>query len=377
MSESEMINFKKNDEIIKEIEENNKKRFNQLLNSSRNIELIYRKMLDNEIPKEAVDFSGKNILFLCTSLRDFKKFIDLGVDINQRDNNGQNIAFKEQHIPYIQKLINDDVLKVKDIYDASGNTPFFKASDSYFETFLEKGVNINHLNKKGESALFPSNSRKTDKLIKLGIDTSITSKKGMHPLFGANLNKTLTLLKYNTDINVINKETGNNALFYINELETLSYLVDYGIDLNLINFQGENALFNATSFEIFRQLIEEYKLDFNLINNKGETVLFRKHEEKARLLLDKGVDPYVKDKNGKTAITSIPNPETLKMYMSKNIKIRDYVIAKGVENIKNNFKINEELKFEILERYTYEEKEIILPPSENKIEDKQGGKKRL
>lgn len=372
-----MIDFIKNDEIIKKISEDNKKRFDQLLNSSRNIELIYKKMLKGEMDKNALDFSGRNILFSCTSLRDFKKFIDLGVDINQRDNSGQNLAFKEQFIPFIQKLISEEKLIIKDIYDINGNSPFFKASDSYFEIFLEKGLDINHKNKKNESALFYSNSRKSEKLINLGIDTSILSKKGMHPLFGANLNKTLIFLRNNIDVNIVNPVNGNNALFYITNFETLSYLVDYGINLNLINKKGENALFHSSSLEVFKQLLEEYNLDYTIINNRGESLLFRKHEEKSKLLIEKGIDVYIKDKNGKTAISYIPNPNTLKLYMSKNIKITEYVKSKGIDNIRSNFKIEEKLKLEILKRYVNEEKELLLSLKKDDDEKEEGGRRRL
>jgi len=377
MSSESVFNFEKNDELIENIQAENKKNFLQILNSARNLESIYKKMVSGEISTNATDFMGKNVLFHCSTLRDFKRFIDLGVYINHRDNTGQNLAFKEQHIPYIKKLIQDNHLNIKDVYDKYGNNAFFKASDSYYEVLFEKGLDINHLNKNNESALFYSNARKTESLLKLGINTSFFSNDGMHPLFGANLNKTLVMLKYNADVNVINPLTGCNALFYITEIAVLSYLIDNGINRHHLNNRGENALFNANSFEVLRQMIDIYNLDFNLINKKGETVLFRKHEDKTDYLLEKGIDPYKKDKKGFTAMAYIPSCEALKIYLKRNIKIRDYVINKGINTIKDNFKIPDDIKEEVMKRYTNEEKEILLSHTLDEGSEKEGRRKRL
>ena len=89
--------------------------------------------------------------------------------------------------------------------------------------------------------------------------------------------------------------------------EIAKYFLEKGVNQNAKDEDGEDVLFyaiRANNTPLVKLLLETYKHDVNTKNNQGETPLFlaaQNAKSLVSMLLAKGANPKVMDKNGRTA----------------------------------------------------------------------------
>lgn len=212
---------------------------------------------------------------------------------------------------------------------------FFRAiklgDDVAVKGFIQGGMNPNAANEDGETALTYALKNSDDKLIKVLIEKADINKRdeqGYAPLHLA-LKKEKDeifklLLEKGADVNVpgrANKKVGDQTVLYVavarNDEDLVRDLLKRGADPNKADSDGALPLVDAVmnprlNIEIIKMLIEK-----GADVNKQETVsqanalIFLAtntqaskdaRTEAAKLLLAKGADKSLKDKDGKTAL---------------------------------------------------------------------------
>ena len=82
-------------------------------------------------------------------------------------------------------------------------------------------------------------------------------------------------------------------------------LLQKGVDVNERDNDGRTALHYATTADVLRVLLECPDIEINLTDNEGRTALhyatMRGERLPLRVLLEKGIDPNVRDKYDKTS----------------------------------------------------------------------------
>lgn len=183
-----------------------------------------------------------------------EKVLSFFDDINMLDNNNQNLLF---HL-------------VEDGYDSYESLQFI----------LKKGIDINCINKNGETAIMY--------LIKL-------------------------IIKYSQDRSIDPYEEKNL-------LELIPVLIEEGIDLSICDSDDENILTISTKamHQDIVSILLEYDCDPNLLTNKKENALSvacmmgNKALDIMYLLLDYGASPNIEDIEGKTILEKLIDIELFK-----------------------------------------------------------------
>lgn len=143
--------------------------------------------------------------------------------------------------------------------------------------------------------------------------------------------KTLTeLYSINSDtVNALNQNQHSPLIIavYNQQIAVAKYLIDHGADVNYQFTQG-NALHGAAykGYKDAAQLLVNYNIDINAKDANGSTPLIYAtlfgHNQLAKLLLEKGATPLVKDQTGSSAYDyaqQLSNEELISLY-SKHIK---------------------------------------------------------
>lgn len=147
-------------------------------------------LINNGINIHQINHKGENALYKETgSVDNFKKLIEMGVDVSKKANSGANVLFSIAHLKI------DPFLKFKECFkyglslndsDNYGETPLFEIHGSNKEMldfFIENGADINHLTNDNENALMKTNDWETMLyLIENGINVHQVDKDGMNAL---------------------------------------------------------------------------------------------------------------------------------------------------------------------------------------------------
>lgn len=196
----------------------------------------------------------KNSKFI--SFNEIKEMIEIGLDINAVDENGQNALW------YIKELEDLNFL-------------------------IERGININQLSNKNENFLFEYVSQVTTfnfiekEVVETAIKTSLNINniniKGENVLFSA-ARKNIKCLQFLLNLNLINcyqlNNNGENILYFIDDKKTVDVLINnIGFDKNIVNNHGESLLFNR-NFDTIAMLVE-LGVNKKIKDFKGRTYLDR------------------------------------------------------------------------------------------------------
>lgn len=88
-------------------------------------------------------------------------------------------------------------------------------------------------------------------------------------------------------------------------LELMDYLIKKGCDINKKDVDGNTAVFFAAGEKERLEMLLDKGADINYLNNKGETALMQAAKInslwKTETLLKAGANPFIKNRNGKTA----------------------------------------------------------------------------
>ncbi|ORX63539.1 ankyrin, partial [Anaeromyces robustus] len=242
------------------------------------------------------DTNGNHLLFYTSLKNDIettKFLIKVGSDINLKDKLGDSIFNKmlyNNNQDIMLELLNHTNLLLNEP-NCRGETPLiisiklYKSNNRYNNKYsdiinllIEKGSNLNHIDKSGKSALVYAVSNGLSKITKLLIEN------------GANINhhfgdNNISILIYAIQQNKVTIKEG-----YYGDIERIEsnhtngiikYLIDNNADINYKDADGKSALIYSlhnNNDEISEYLIN-YGADVNIIKEKDE--MFSNNDNKS------------------------------------------------------------------------------------------------
>ena len=139
------------------------------------------------------------------------------------------------------------------------------------------------------------------------------------------------LIEKGIDIQVVNK-SGYDAFLYsvkFNFTKLAELLIEKGTDIKRKNMNGQNALIlsaKAGNYQLSKLLLDK-GLKVNTVDNEGNTPLIlailSENMELAKLLIEKGADLNAKNSLGYTALDMIKS--------SSNLKLKSFIIESGTK----------------------------------------------
>lgn len=189
--------------------------------------------------------------------------------------------------------------------------------------FIAQGADINTETSLGDNALFFSDAETTSYLIEQGININHANKQGETAIFHSEKDALKVLLNAGLKVNHTNLYN-QNALFFVNDLESIDILVKAGISINHVDSLGNNALMtllpileeNEERFQIIDYFLE-HGLNINQVNHKGHNLLFVGGYQYAKIFIDEGIDINQIDSEGDSILLF-----TLKKgYYAKNLNM--------------------------------------------------------
>lgn len=289
-----------------------------------------------------------------------KIFIENGIDINSKDNNGRNVlydALSFGNINFIEYLLTFDKLEINNI-DNFGNSIMYhkevRQNDDLAISLIKKGANTTFKNSDGSNFLLTTILKGIDSIEvvqaaledeKVSLEDEVYSQskivieltKYLITLEDKSLRTKLLemfdfLLSKGANLSTIDKE-GNSCLIYAVEskdLEVVKYLLKNKIDPNIKNNEGQTALSLAVydgmhSFDIISNLCS-FGIDLFVKNNDNQTI----YEILNELILythgkKEFIDSYLQDK----VIQDARYIEVLQYLLEKNEKSLDILDSNG------------------------------------------------
>lgn len=251
---------------------------------------------------------------------------------------------KNLPVPVLQIIVDNGC--PADTYDHSENTLLFrKLTPQIGRWLVEQGLDVNHKNKGNETPLEKAIENGNKALVKTlldnGADLHHKNKEGNSMFYFALVDKVDyelfdVLCEYDSPNFYETNHTGNSVLFnYIDRLtspgekqvEYLEKLLEMGADVQQMNttiYGQEKTPMEAAIAKdvvIFETALKYYPHDVNQAGNNGNTLLHKvcgmdlnfdetKAKDlyrKAKLLLNKGADPSIRNSEDKTAIDLASN----------------------------------------------------------------------
>jgi len=273
--------------------------------SYKNEYLRIFKYLSKYLDINQVDCTSQSIIFYAVKKDDIntiKYLCNSGADINIRDNCGNSVidyAIFNGNSEVLKILLQKDDLLMNE-YNSRDETPLISLIKSKDFSKMEKEKIVLNFISKG------CNIEKVDK------------KYNLSPLIHAVNNKevfiTKLLIRYGANVNKLNNE-GYSYLRYGLNYTMGNYDGYYSSDIKKILFDSElNNLINDSDFfteEIKKdnmyniERVLQTVLDINMTNKNGNTLLheavLNKKPKIIKLLIEKGINKFIKNKNGENA----------------------------------------------------------------------------
>lgn len=296
------------------------------------------------------------------------------------------------NLAFIDKVIASYTQDIAHIQNTLGNSPLHyvvEHSAKLTAYFIQKGVDVNALNKRGQPALFfCKNIETANLLIDAGANISIQDtqhksalnyiqnpellsylvSKGLSveakdtntqsPLasyvkksssyirtasdglkFDTHYKTIKVFLDNGADINEKLPYTDDTILFLVNDAKLLDKLIESGINVEAKNKAGQTALFQLVRFprvKIGKMLIEK-GANVKVLDNEKNTLLHFVYDgELAEIIIDKGVDVNSKNKIGDTPLHVLVRANLTFSAEGKH-KTYEVFLKKGADiNRKNN-----------------------------------------
>lgn len=183
-----------------------------------------------------------------------------------------NILLKAGHLPHFEK----DVVIVKDGFYRKENFVFNILTEItpnivFWDYLLKNNIsNINETDPRGNTILFNCEDEKEIiYLIDKKIDINHRNNKGDTALLGASFEKTKMLLEAGADVN-IKSESGENALLRTNDINTALLLIEKGIstegDVYLWSKINREWVKDKEPVSFMSVLEKNNKIIFNIVN---------------------------------------------------------------------------------------------------------------
>jgi ankyrin repeat protein len=240
-----------------------------------------------------------------------KMLLDQGADIHQvseRYGTALHVASRNGY-PEIIEILLSKGLDVN-VVDNAGWTPLFLASTKVMQLLVDKGANVNAVNRGKSTSLHYecSNGRAEGVKILLdnGADANFISRKET-PLFVACKNQTVAVVK----VLLEHKNGANpniNTPLYLacwqGNVEIIKLLIKWKADVNCITEYGDAPIHAMCHDAVITEILLSNGADVNLIHAKnGKTALCYACEkgktEVIKILLKNKANPQIADNNGK------------------------------------------------------------------------------
>lgn len=205
------------------------------------------------------------LIFELNDIDKIKYLVEMGLDINHKDNTG-SIYFANT-----DKIDLENKRKIKHF-------------------LLESGLDINNINSAGRTLL---HYEKEMEFLKILVERSTVLNQtcethGRTCLFKATPERMKLLIDSGVDINI--KGKNGRLAFHEASEESQLYMIDKGLDLNYEDKKGRGLLFHSfISEKVLKRLIEK-GIDINKQDTNGMNALFYQNEDKAKILVEYGID---------------------------------------------------------------------------------------
>lgn len=355
----ELINPESTNEVLDEIYKITKVDLNSLnFNDEPILHVCCKKdiyisvlwLLENKIDINIQNEHQETALFYAIYSRNsslLQMLVDFGANINQL--NISNRTALQESLNSANGTVIRYLLQVTtliDNIDVHGNNLLFDAVVNGNENTIKQiasfsQIDINHINKAGNTVLHLSNVLHNislaELLIDLGVNPTIPNQKGESYLFylvqnGAKyikLIKKISSFKY--DLNLKNKSNKNILMEAVctflqipssndtskdGQRLLIKELFDLNIDIEARDNNKENVSFYITRSEdkdLISSLFSNFKIDLNIQNNEGFSPFLymvlsgNKNKELIKLYLDKGANANLKTVHNKSVIEILIN----------------------------------------------------------------------
>lgn len=164
-----------------------------------------------------------------------------------------------------------------------------------------------------------------------------------------------TLINRGANVNALEKD-GSSPLHNVRSLSIAKCLVDHGADVFACNFLGNSPLHCAYSVHIAEYLLER-GAKINATNLKGYTPLhLAKNIYIAQLLVENGADIHAVSKEGRTVLHSVAESDS---FFTETADLIHYFIEKGIDPNRTDTKGNTALKLSALSNNLYAAKNLL------------------
>lgn len=239
-------------------------------------------------------------MIIINNVQDLNKFKKSGGNIFSLDPEYRNLFFTDCEREDVLINLNKDIVQQLYLY----------------------GLNINQIDKKGETALFDSQSVDVAKqLIELGIDKFRENNKGV------------------------------NALYTVNDKKVEDYLYEK----NLYRYNKDNikTLYSKTlNINLLKEMIRD-GLDINMLDERERNVLFHnnlpEYAGKLQFLIDQGVDIYHSCRTYKNMFINYP-PELMEVLFLNGFSPDSevYKDKSFIQEVNDSF-----LNMDVIDEYDY------------------------
>ena len=249
----------------------------------------------------------ESLIFTCIIERSPCKF-----DPNEiRDHEGRSML---HHVVVLNlKEETELLLQVMNpnVADNEGQTPLHVVTNHEIaELLLRHGADPNARDKYGRTPLHYAQHKVAELLIRYGADPNVRDVDGNTPLHFAKSKELVELLlRHGTDPNVKNRKN-LPPIYNIaqRDCEAALILLDRSKrDVLLAKDEDGETLLHVAARSGCKELVERLDLDVDVQNKDGNTALhisaIYNHAEIARILLEKGADPFKRNKHGTTPLT--------------------------------------------------------------------------
>lgn len=176
-------------------------------------------------------------------------------------------------------------------------------SMKHIKEFIDK-VDVNAQDAEGKTALhYCNNATAAKRLVKKGAQGDIVDLFGRTALFDINDLETVHYLVENKLVDPKRCDnSGKNVLFFCRDKALMEFYIKNGVDVNGADELGETPIFaHGTSSDLI-QLLLDNKASINHRNKIDQNALFAcSTQEAALLLIQRGIDQTIIDKDGKNA----------------------------------------------------------------------------
>lgn len=211
---------------------------------------------------------GNTLIFDLNDLEKIKYLVEMGLNINEKDNMGSVYFANTDKIDLenkrkIKHFLLESGLDINNVNSAGRSLLHYEKEVEFLEILLEGSTVLNQTCETyGRTCLFKATPEKMKLLIDSGVDINIKGKNGRLAFHEACEDVQLYMIEKGLDLNYEDGK-GRGLLFhsFISE-KVLKRLVEKGVNINKKDASGMNALFYQSKDNV--KILVECGIDFDI-----------------------------------------------------------------------------------------------------------------